>query len=903
MCRLFTLVGMFCLIGIISGYTQPTPTDYAPRVEGLKSYTSQLYMEENLGQWSPEIQAQSFVEGKQIRFLQNGLSVALVRKLPSLSAHKQKRRKDLNLLWMGEKDPDYEALVWNMTFKGGAGTLRSTDAIPGKINYFKGDIPENWTRHVSRYRQVWYTDIYPGIDIRYYGTDQEALKYDVIVSPQSNIQDLQIELEGIESLAMTQEGDLEIQTAWGPVTESRPYAYQWIRGREIPVSVTYKVIDPSTYGYEIQGSYDPYYPLIIDPLMLSWGTFLHSAASDDYATGVVKDSLGNIYMSGYTKTLAFPTTAGVYQNSMGGNIDIFLTKMNPTGTQIIWSTYVGGSGWELSYGIGMNEKLEIYLSGYSLSTDFPVTSGSHLPSAPGGVVDAFLVKLSPNGDSLRYGTYVGGTDRDYLYDLYVAPTGEAYVTGLTFSYDFPVTSSAIQPTTGGGGDVFVSKYSEDGNTQIYSTYLGGLSFDIANGIAANAAGEIYLAGQTGSSDFPTTSTAYQTTPAFTGAIIPEDAFVVKIDSQGQNLLYSTFLGGQNSDVAYDVAVSDQDEAYVTGVTYSTNFPTLSNAYQQSYDGTGLGDVFFSRLSSNGQVLQASTYLRGSDQEYAKSISLNDQNEVFILGATKSTDFPVTSASSHAGGFDAFLTSLTNNGGLVNESRYLGGSQNDYPRAAASLWIDGEDAALAITTHSPDALTTSGTYQPTKTNGIEDTPWLLAVVNDAILDLEANEWKLEWQNPGLSTRISWSSSPDEAVQIQRQDPWGGWFNVSQLLSNQSQYIDSSFSKAEETTLTYRLRLVDLNGHFVYSEVQTLASHTETTLKLSPNPANASFMVTGLWPWQRIKVYDIKGNVMYQNASGESTRVKIQAATWPEGVYICEVWGQNGQRSISKVVVAH
>ncbi|MEL6134719.1 MAG: SBBP repeat-containing protein, partial [Bacteroidota bacterium] len=449
-------------------------------------------------------------------------------------------------LWMGEKDPDYEALVWNMTFEGGKGKCIPSEAISGKIHYFQGDIPELWTRNVGRYRQFWYADVYPGVDIRYYGTDQEALKYDIILSPRANLSDVQITLEGVESLRLNPAKELEIQTAWGPVTESSPYAYQWIRGREIPVTVSYKVLDRFTFGYEIQGNYNPNHPIIIDPLTLSWGTFLHSAASDDYATGVVKDSLGYVYMAGYTKTLSFPTTAGVYQNSMGGNIDIFLTKMNPTGTQIVWATYVGGSEWELSYGIGINEKLELYLSGYSLSTDFPVTTGSHLTSAPGGIVDAFLVKLSPNGDSLKYGTYIGGTDRDYLYDLYVAPSGEAFVTGLTFSTDFPVTTSTIQTTSGGGGDAFVSKYSVDGSTLIYSTYLGGLSYDIANGITANESGEIYVAGQTGSSNFPTTSAAYQTTAAFSGAIIAEDAFVVKIDSMGQNLIYSTLLGGQNS---------------------------------------------------------------------------------------------------------------------------------------------------------------------------------------------------------------------------------------------------------------------------------------------------------------------------------------------------------------------
>ncbi len=294
------------------------------------------------------------------------------------------------------------------------------------------------------------------------------------------------------------------------------------------------------------------------------------------------DTAGNAYVFGSTTSTDFPTTAGAFQTTFsGGSFDTFVTKLNPTGTALVYSTYLGGTGYDFSAGIAVDTAGNAYVTGYTSSTDFPTTAGAYQTSYGGGDYDAFVTKLNPTGTALVYSTYLGGTGFDQGTGIAVDTTGNVYVTGITGSTNFPTTPGAFQSTYAGGSyDAFVTKLNPTGTALVYSTYLGGTSVDEGTGIAVDTAGNTFVTGYTGSTDFPTTAGAFQTSLGSLGG----NAFVTKLNSTGTALVYSTYLGGTSSDGGTGIALDPAGNAYVTGFTTSTDFPTTADGYQTTYGG-------------------------------------------------------------------------------------------------------------------------------------------------------------------------------------------------------------------------------------------------------------------------------------------------------------------------------
>ncbi len=374
----------------------------------------------------------------------------------------------------------------------------------------------------------------------------------------------------------------------------------------------------------------------------------------------------------------FPTTIGAFQTTYGGDGDAFVSKLNATGSALIYSTYLGGSGGSTGYGIAVDDAGNAYVTGSTTSADFPITPGAFQIVCNGGdgcltYGDAFITKINPTGSAMVYSTYLGGSLGEYGSVVAVDSSGDAYVTGNTNSTDFP-TANPLQPTFGGGGsDAFVAELNPSGAALVYSTYLGGSGSDAGTGVAVDRSGEAYVTGGTSSTDFPVTSGAFQTTCGNPGSC--ESAFVTKFNSTGSALVYSTYLGGGGGDDGNAIAVDSAGNAYVTGMTWS-GFPTTPGALQTNFGGDT--DAFVSKFNPTGTTLVYSTYLGGSVWDYGLGIAVDSSGDAYVAGATGSRNFPTASPLDKKlrGSWDAFVSKLNATGSMLVYSTYLGGNGID-----------------------------------------------------------------------------------------------------------------------------------------------------------------------------------------------------------------------------------
>jgi hypothetical protein len=390
-----------------------------------------------------------------------------------------------------------------------------------------------------------------------------------------------------------------------------------------------------------------------------------------------------------------------------------VTKLNATGTALIYSTYLGGNGHDSDNSIAVDASGNAYVSGDTFSTDFPTTPGAFQTSFGTGSDHAFVTKLNATGTAMTYSTYLGGNDVDLCNGIAVDALGNAYVTGQTTSTNFPTTANAFQTTFGGGiYDAFVTKLNASGTALTYSTYLGGNDVDLCNGIAVDALGNAYVSGRTSSTNFPTTPGAFQSSFG-TGSA---HAFVTKLNASGTALIYSTYLGGNGSDEARGtIALDGSGNAFVSGETSSTNFPTTPGAFQTSF-GTGSLDAFVTKLNASGTALVYSTYLGGNDADSCEGIAVDALGNAYVTGITLSTDFPTTPdafQTTFGGGFnDAFITKLNGTGTALIYSTYLGGNDLD---VGHGITVDGSgNAYVTGLTASTNFPTTPGAFQTSRT---------------------------------------------------------------------------------------------------------------------------------------------------------------------------------------------
>jgi uncharacterized protein (TIGR03437 family) len=624
------------------------------------------------------------------------------------------------------------------------------------VNYFVGSNPSAWRTDIPTYGRVRYPGVYPGIDVVYYG-NQGKLEYDFVLAPNSDSSRIRLAITGGGRLSVDREGILQMSGTPGLLRQEKPIAYQTEPdGGRMIVDCRYVVSGAGEVGFRL-GAYDRSRSLTIDPV-LSYSTFIGGNGNDG-VTALQVDSTGSAYFTGYTTSSNFPVTGGVQnanRGASGGNGlasfgDVFVSKLNPAGTALAYSTYLGGANDEVAVAITVDSTGNAFVAGSTRSTNFPTTAGA-IQTTFGGVTaqgfyspgDAFVAKLNATGNQLLYSTYLGGSLNDMAWGIATDTAGNAVVAGNTTSTNFPTANAAFgafRGVTGSAsivmGDGFVAKLNPTGTALLYSTYLGGRANDMAKGVALDVQGNAYVGGSTYSSDFPVSEGAFQT--VFRGNPNGKDvAFLAKMSPQG-TLTWATYLGGSGGDGAWAVTVDPNGNGILAGRTSSTDFPVTAGAIQATYKGSRAvgqaddvtyGDGFVAKLNATGTALIYSTYLGGAGDEVAISIASDSAGNAYASGFSLSRDFPVSA--------DALQNSMAGFGGQGGTGLQSDGSGNIHTGDAFVVKISptgamlyssyfgarGDDASFAITvdpagsvyiggvTVSTDFGTTAGIVQST-----------------------------------------------------------------------------------------------------------------------------------------------------------------------------------------------
>jgi hypothetical protein len=680
----------------------------------LKSTYGQLPLvfEPNIGQTDPRVRFLTRARGMTVFFTDTEAVMVLSR---------SERPQDDPVCRLKEP-PKFTQTVVRMKLAGAQPPRQWTglDKQPGISNYFIGNDPKQWRTGIPNYGRAEARGVYPGVDLIAYG-NQGQLEYDLAVAPGADPTQVQLAWEGIESLRLNADGDLVLATQVGDVVQKRPRVYQEIGGKQVEVASKYVLAAGNQVRFEL-ARYDRSRRLWIDPVVLAYSTYL-GGSGFDYGYGIALDTSGAAYITGATASANFPTHSS-FQPRLGGSNNAFVTKLAADGMSLVYSTYLGGNASDVGTSIAVDYYGYAYITGGAISSNFPVKSATQPNKS--GVEDAFVTRLDSSG-ALVYSTYLGGDTSTPPYNFgtgiavgYTAAGSiNAYVTGVTSSTGFPTTASAYQTTLRGNSSAFVTSFASNGSL-VFSTYLGGSSGDEAYAIAADDLGWAYVTGQTNSTDFPTTNSAYQAT--LRGSA---NAFVAMFNAAG-TLMYSTYLGGSGYDVGYGIAVemslsgaSTNGFVYLTGNTTSSDFPTTPSAFQNTAQ--GFGDAFVTGMDYLGDVWY-STYLGGDAPDSGYAIAVDKVGNIYVTGVTLSSNFPTQSAYQDSyqstGGVgsgtdgDAFVTKLPPQdmgviypaGNQLIFSTYLGGNGADSGHgiavdADANAYITGETNSSNFPTQS------------------------------------------------------------------------------------------------------------------------------------------------------------------------------------------------------------
>lgn len=579
------------------------------------------------------------------------------------------------------------------------------DQLSGRTNYLLGKDPSKWRTKIATYGRVMYRGLYPGIDLVFYG-QQGHLEYDWIVHPGANPARIHLGVQGSGGMHLDRHGDLILQTALGTVSQPLPTIYEQVGHMRRAISGAYVLAKDGIVNIHV-GKYDTSRPLIIDPSLV-YSTYLGGSIADG-GTTIKVDSSGNTYVAGFTYSSDFPLL-NPFQSVLRGRVDVFVAKLNSTGTALYYSTYLGGSDSDEAAGIAINSAGNAFVTGNTSSYDFPTqnpiqaslgtgaTCGGTVPPQP-VCQDIFVTELSASGSALIYSTYLGGSGTESSGGIALDSAGNAYVAGTTDSATtstttgFPTcpgtasicasTGTPLQATNAGNQDGFVAKLNASGSALVYSTYLGGSYGDGIGGIAVDGAGSAYVTGSTSSTDFPTRNPFQAANAGY------QDAFIAKLNPAGTSLVYSTYLGGGGNEHTTGIAVDGSGNAYVAGQTESYNFPTARPI--QASNRSALDTAFVSELNAAGSALVYSTYLGGSvtstgqgNSDGAIGIAVDPPGDAYVTGYTNATDFPVKNAlqSTIDANQVAFVTEFAPLGTSLVFSTYLGGGNDTEARGIA-----------------------------------------------------------------------------------------------------------------------------------------------------------------------------------------------------------------------------
>ncbi len=714
--------------------TSTEPSAPARLVEGFGKLP--LYFVENQGQLDERVAYYIQGSDKTIYFASDGVTFALTAPLSPTLSQRERERADFARLDLEVRPGEGASQRWavKLDFVGANPNVRpfGQDKTEAVVSYFKGP-QDQWRAGLPTYSRIVYPDLWPGIDLVYYGTINH-LKYKFVVRPGADPAQIRLAYRGADVL-LNAEGQLLVTTPIGGFSDDTPVAHQDIDGQRVPVQVEYALnpldhephettrntrneVSPFTsfeffreFAFQI-APYDPTRPLILDPAVLVYCGYI-GGSSTDVGYGIAVDGAGNAYITGYTSSTEanFPVAVGPDLTYNGG-YDVFVVKVDARGSGLIYAGYIGGDGNDWGYGIAVDSAGNAYVTGGTSSTEasFPVTVGPDL-TFNGGVVDAFVAKVNPTGSSLIYAGYIGGSSTDMGYGIAVDGTGDAYVAGYTNSTEasFPVTGGPDLTFNGGSYDAFVVEVNATGSGLVYAGYIGGSSEDKGYGIVVDGMGNAYVTGGTSSTapSFPVVGGPYLT---FNGGSY--DAFVAKVNAAGASLVYAGYIGGDGDDAGYGIAVDGAGNAYVTGYTNSDH-PTFPVAGGPDLTYNGGNDAFVAKVSATGSDLVYAGYLGGSDDDAGYGIAADGAGNAYVTGYTNSTEasFPVIIGPdlTYNGGDDAFVVKVDATGSNLVYAGYLGGAGDDTGHGIAvdgsrNVYVTGQTASDQTTfpiTGGPD----------------------------------------------------------------------------------------------------------------------------------------------------------------------------------------------------------
>jgi hypothetical protein len=568
-------------------------------------------------------------------------------------------------------------------------------------------------RNVPQYGRVTYRDVYDGVDVIFYGSRGGELEFDVKLAPGVDPGRVRLDYSGARDLRVDAEGALVLNAGGVQVRQPRPVVYQEIGGVRRSLAGRYVLHGGDRVGFAVDGR-DPRAAVVIDPV-LTYSTYLGGSGLDFPIWSDI-DADGNFYVTGFTLSADFPTTEGTYQRTAGGAEDAFVAKLDPSGSRLVYSTYVGRAASDVAIGLDVDRSGAVVITGTTGSADFPTTEGAYQRVYGGGASDAFVTKLDPSGARIVFSTFLGGSGEDAGFISFFDAAQNLFIEGDTGSADFPTTPGVLQPNYGGARDGFVAQLNRLGSELRYSTFIGGSGPDGAHDGWLDASGSFYIDGLTESQDFPTTPGAVQ--PTYGGE---RDAFVAKVNPSATALDFSTYVGGSGFEDVFDLTIDRQGNVYVPGPTTSRDFPTTPHAFQSTYQG-GDGDGYVIKLDRTGAALDYATYLGGSGNEQAGAIRVDRSGNAFVAGVTASADFPVTEGAiqgSYGGGVsDAFLVELSRRGSKLRFASFLGGSGEDGTYGAGG-WLDRDgNWFVPGYSDSSDFPTTPGAFQPANAGGVD-----------------------------------------------------------------------------------------------------------------------------------------------------------------------------------------
>jgi hypothetical protein len=582
------------------------------------------------------------------------------------------------------------------------------------VSYFLGNDVEKWQTDVPVWGGVRYEGLYPGVNMHITSEGDHWVWRLVCIEVKcpSAFQGIRLRVEGADAVTLDS-NHLDIITA-----------VHTIRLPLLAVEGIPPGGQPTAYALE-PGVFDVAFPIILSsqsdsiPLMenpadLLYSTFLGGDVADN-GSSIVVDGSGAAFITGRTDSSNFPITPGAFDTTHNGYGDAFVAKVSPDGSSLVYATFLGGEFTDVGVSIAVDGTGAAFITGNTNSTNnFPTTEGA-FDTTYNGSTDAFVTKVAPDGDTLIFSTFLGGSVWDEGYGIALGGSGAVYVYGNTSSANFPTTQGAFDITHNGSYDAFLTKMTYDGSALAYSTYLGGSSNETGGSMIVDGSGAAYVTGITSSSNFPIIPGSFDTT--HNGNL---DAFVSKVSTNGNALLYSTFLGGGADDQPTGIVVDTSGATYVAGATDSTGFPTTPEAFDTTHN--GVRDAFVSKLGSDGGTLDYSTFLRGSSSDSGSGIAVDGNEVAYITGVTGSSNFPTTVDAydtTHNGANDVFAGKITADGSSLAYSTFLGGSGDDSGR-----YLTVDDSWMVYVTGktgSSNFPTTPGAFDTTFSGLICGTP--------------------------------------------------------------------------------------------------------------------------------------------------------------------------------------